>query len=49
MWATAAKAVAAADAVIATVRIGYADGYPRALSNGTGKMWVNGKLCPCNW
>lgn len=34
------------DAVIATVRIGYADGYPRALSNGKGKMWVNGKLVP---
>ena len=27
-------------------RIGYADGYPRALSNGTGKMYVNGKLAP---
>jgi Alr-MurF fusion protein len=34
------------DAVIATVRIGYADGYPRALSNGNGKMWVNGNLLP---
>lgn len=28
---------------IATVRIGYADGYPRALSNGKGFMLVNGK------
>ncbi|MEO6583096.1 MAG: bifunctional UDP-N-acetylmuramoyl-tripeptide:D-alanyl-D-alanine ligase/alanine racemase, partial [Ferruginibacter sp.] len=28
---------------IATVRVGYADGYPRALSNGVGKMLVNGK------
>ncbi len=34
------------DSVIATVRIGYADGYPRRLSNGTGKMLVNGKLAP---
>lgn len=37
------KAVADKDSVIATVRIGYADGYPRILSNGTGKMLVNGK------
>jgi Alr-MurF fusion protein len=34
------------ESVIATVRIGYADGYPRRLSNGRGKMWVNGKLAP---
>ncbi|MBC7886402.1 MAG: bifunctional UDP-N-acetylmuramoyl-tripeptide:D-alanyl-D-alanine ligase/alanine racemase [Ferruginibacter sp.] len=34
------------DAVIATVRIGYADGYARILSNGAGKMWVNGNLVP---
>jgi alanine racemase len=32
--------------VIATVRIGYADGYPRSLGNGIGKMWVDGKLVP---
>jgi Alr-MurF fusion protein len=31
---------------IATVRIGYADGYPRTLSNGAGKMWLNGHLAP---
>ena len=30
------------DLKIATVRIGYADGYPRLLSNGKGKMLVNG-------
>lgn len=40
------KGVAERDAVIATVRIGYADGYPRNLSNGAGKMWVNGRLAP---
>ena len=34
------------DSVIATVRIGYADGYSRQFSNGAGKMWVNGKLAP---
>jgi alanine racemase len=31
---------------IATVRIGYADGYPRRLGNGAGKMWVKGHLAP---
>jgi len=40
------KGIAARDSVIATVRIGYADGYPRSLSNGVGKMWVRGKLVP---
>lgn len=40
------KGVAAKDSVIATVRIGYADGYPRLLSNGIGKMLVNGKRVP---
>ena len=35
------RAVADADMVIATVRIGYADGYPRILSNGIGKMLIN--------
>lgn len=36
---------AAADATLATVRIGYADGYPRML---TGKAWasLNGARCP---
>lgn len=32
--------------VIATVRIGYADGYERRLGNGIGKMLVKGKLAP---
>lgn len=32
--------------VIATVRIGYADGYSRRLGYGVGKMWVNGHLAP---
>jgi Alr-MurF fusion protein len=34
------------DAVIATVRIGYADGYPRLLSNGAGAMLVHGQRAP---
>ena len=34
------------DAAIATLAIGYADGYDRGLGNGTGKVWVNGTLCP---
>ena len=34
------------DSRIATVRLGYADGYPRTLGNGKGKMLVNGKLAP---
>ncbi len=40
------QGVAKKDSVIATVRIGYADGYSRRLSNGAGKMWVNGNLVP---
>ncbi len=34
------------DSIIATVRIGYADGYPRNLGNGVGKMLLNGKFIP---
>jgi alanine racemase len=40
------KGIAEKDSSIATVRIGYADGYPRSLSNGTGKMWLHGKQVP---
>jgi alanine racemase len=29
---------------IATVRLGYADGYPRVLGNGVGKVLVGGQL-----
>ncbi|MFY7899248.1 MAG: alanine racemase, partial [Chitinophagaceae bacterium] len=32
--------------VIATIRIGYADGLNRKLSNGVGKVFVRGKLAP---
>jgi alanine racemase len=40
------RGIAGKDTVIATVRIGYADGYPRSLGNGVGKMWVKGRLAP---
>jgi len=40
------RGVAARDSVIATVRIGYADGYSRQFSNGQGKMWLHGALAP---
>ncbi|HET9431380.1 MAG TPA: bifunctional UDP-N-acetylmuramoyl-tripeptide:D-alanyl-D-alanine ligase/alanine racemase, partial [Chitinophagaceae bacterium] len=34
------------NSVIATIRIGYADGYPRRLGNGVGRMYVKGRLAP---
>ncbi len=34
------------DSLIATVRIGYADGYDRRFGNGTGSIYVNGKSAP---
>jgi hypothetical protein len=34
------------DARIATLAIGYADGYDRRFGNGVGEVWVNGTLCP---
>jgi Alr-MurF fusion protein len=39
-------AIVEKDSTIATVRIGYADGYPRNLSNGKGWMLVAGKRVP---
>jgi alanine racemase len=41
-----AKWTAKGPSVTATVRIGYADGYPRRMSNGTGKLLVRGELAP---
>ena len=38
------KGIVHRDSRIATVRIGYADGYSRRLGNGNGKMFVKGKL-----
>ena len=34
------------DARIATLAIGYADGFDRRLGKGVGQVWVNGVLCP---
>ena len=34
------------DSRIATVNIGYADGFDRHFGNGHVSMWVGGKLCP---
>ncbi len=34
------------DSVIATIRIGYADGFSRKLSNGNGAVFIKGKLAP---
>ena len=40
------KGLVKKDSIIATVRLGYADGYSRRLGNGVGKMMVNGKQAP---
>jgi Alr-MurF fusion protein len=40
------KGIMQKDGKIATIRIGYADGYDRKLGNGVGKVWVNGVLAP---
>lgn len=37
------------DSAIATVRLGYADGYPRRLGNGVGKVWVKRSPGTSNW
>ncbi|MDA3880411.1 MAG: bifunctional UDP-N-acetylmuramoyl-tripeptide:D-alanyl-D-alanine ligase/alanine racemase [Prolixibacteraceae bacterium] len=38
--------VAKSDILVATLPIGYADGFNRRLSKGKGKVWINGKLAP---
>jgi alanine racemase len=40
------KGIVKKDSVIATIRIGYADGYSRLLGNGVGKMLINHQLVP---
>jgi alanine racemase len=40
------KGVVTRNSTIATVRIGYADGYNRKLGNGVGQMYVNGHRAP---
>jgi alanine racemase len=34
------------DSLIATIRIGYADGFSRNLGNGKGYVWIKGTLAP---
>ncbi len=40
------KGVLNRDSIIATVRIGYADGFERRLGNGKASMWIKGELAP---
>jgi Alr-MurF fusion protein len=40
------KGLATQDSEIAVLPIGYADGYDRRLSNGVGKVFVNGNIVP---
>ena len=40
------KGIASKDSEIAVLPIGYADGYDRRLSNGVGKVFVNGSKVP---
>lgn len=40
------QGIAQQDTLIATVRIGYADGYPRSLSIGRGMMFIDGNPAP---
>ncbi|HPR30754.1 MAG TPA: bifunctional UDP-N-acetylmuramoyl-tripeptide:D-alanyl-D-alanine ligase/alanine racemase [Prolixibacteraceae bacterium] len=40
------KGVAKSERVIATLPIGYADGFNRKLSNGVGQVWINGQMAP---
>ncbi len=40
------RGVVQKDSTIATVRIGYADGYSRRFGHGVGKLWVAGHLAP---
>ena len=40
------RGVLANDTSVATIAIGYADGFDRRLSNGAGKVLINAVLCP---
>lgn len=40
------KGVVEKETRVATLRIGYADGYPRHLSNGKGAVWIKGQRAP---
>ena len=40
------KGIADTDKTIATIAIGYADGYDRGFSNGVGEVIIKGRRCP---
>jgi len=40
------KSIATREMRIATIVIGYADGFSRTLGNGQGHVWINGHLVP---
>jgi alanine racemase len=40
------KGIVQRDSRIATIRIGYADGFSRSLGNGKGQVLINGRLAP---
>lgn len=40
------KGIMTRDSLIATIRIGYADGFSRKLGNGVGHVFIKGKLAP---
>lgn len=40
------KSVVDADTPVAVIPVGYADGLDRRLSNGRGKLWINGAFAP---
>lgn len=40
------RGVVQRDSIIATIRVGYADGYSRQFGYGNGKMLIKGKLAP---
>lgn len=40
------KSIVQKDSLIATIRLGYADGYPRRLGNGAGVVWIRGVKAP---
>ena len=40
------RGIVAADSLIATIRIGYADGFSRQLGNGAGQVYLHGQEAP---
>lgn len=40
------RSIVKRNSTIATVRLGYADGYPRRLGNGVGSMYIGGRMAP---